>query len=246
MAGASSTSASPPVGPSLVVWQHPLSGAEIEAFDASIRTLAGRTLVGRMVGHSPSRSSIRDWLQSALRVPDGRVAEIELAGRGIFRVVLSDETTAQALLLRSPILADSRAIHLREWYPEFTAEDFESRFDIPRFPVTVAFPGIPLQFRHLISSVVGRMGTVVPGSLVTGVGTPRVQVWAPASTVFPDVVEFLWRESSFRQRVSVTGRPDQCLRCQEFGHLVRDCPRPTRRPRPQSQAQHPRRTPQQQ
>ncbi|KAI5058287.1 hypothetical protein GOP47_0026457 [Adiantum capillus-veneris] len=94
------------------------------------------------------------------------------------------------------------------------------------------------KFRHLISTVASRMGTVVLGSLVTGVGTPRIQVWAPAATVFLDVVELLWRESSFRQRVSVLGCPDQCLRCQSFGHHVRDCPRPARHPRPQGQAQH--------
>lgn len=121
-------------------------------------------------------------------------------GRGIFRVVLSDETTTQTLLQRSPIIVDSRAIHLRELYTKF-----DSKFDIPRFLVTVAFLGIPLRFCHLISTLAGRMGMVVLGSLVTGVGTPRIQVWALATMVFPKVVEFLWRESSFHQRIIVTG-----------------------------------------
>ena len=58
-------------------------------------------------------------------------------------------------------------------------------------PVTVAFPGIPLHFRHLIPTVAGRIGTVVPGSLVTGVGTPRIQVWA----LQPQSIQIWW--SSF-------------------------------------------------
>ena len=229
------------VSPQLTVWQYALSGDEIIQVDASVRTLLGRTIVGRMVGQSPSRSSVRDWLQTALRLPEGRVAEIELLGRGVFRAVLSDERSAQALLERSFIISDSRIIHLRQWYPEFTAQDFDTRFDIPRFPVTISFPGIPFQFRHLIPSVAAKIGIVIPGSLVSGVGSPRIQVWTPSATVFPDVIEFLWRDSSFRQRISVSGRPDQCLRCQEFGHLARDCPRPPRQSR-----QHPQRRPQQQ
>lgn len=92
-----------------------------------------------MVGHSPSCSMVCDWLETALRTSDGRVADIELVGRGIFRAVLLDEAAAHALLQRSPIIADSWASHLWEWYPEFTVDDFDSRFHIPRFPVTVAF-----------------------------------------------------------------------------------------------------------
>lgn len=188
MAGASLAVGTSQAAPQLIIWQHSLSCTEIEVFDASIPTLVGWTLVGRMVGHSHSCSMV---CETALRTPDRRVADMELVGRTIFRVVLSDETVAQAFLQSSPFIADSRMIHLWEWYQEFTRDDVDSRFDIPRFRVTVAFPGIPIQFRHLISTMAGRMGMVVRGFLVTGVGTPRIQVWAPAATVFPDVVEFL-------------------------------------------------------
>ena len=45
MAGALPTQGTTQAAPQLIVWQHLLSGAEIEVFDVSIRTLSGRTLV---------------------------------------------------------------------------------------------------------------------------------------------------------------------------------------------------------
>lgn len=46
----------------------------------------------------------------------------------------------------------------------------------------------------------GWMGTVILGSLVTRIGTPRLQVWAPPVMAFADAVDFLWRDTSFREQ----------------------------------------------
>lgn len=119
-----------PSHPSLIVWQYSLSGYEIEQVDASLRTFAGCTVVGRMIGYCLLRSLIRDWL---FRVADSRVSEVALLGRGVFRALLSDDCVALDVLDRSPIIADSRVIVLRLRYLEFNVEDFESRFDVPRF-----------------------------------------------------------------------------------------------------------------
>lgn len=85
-----------------------------------------------------------------LAVLDRHVSQIALTGRGVFRAVLSVGRATHALLQRSPMVLDWRLIILRPWYPELSAQDFETRFDISRFPMTVAFPSLAFQFRHFV------------------------------------------------------------------------------------------------
>lgn len=210
--------------------------------EASVLSLSGRALYGRMVGSAPPRTSIRDWILASLGVTDGRLLELSLFGRGIFCAHLSDELCTLSLLARSPILSGSRIIFLYPWYPGFSAEDFERRHDTPRFPVTLSFPGMPPEFRELIPGIAAHWGIVLPGSLSAKSGTPRIQVLAPGSTTFPDIIEIGFQGSSYLQRFLVTGRPGQCLRCHEFGHLVGSCPRrpPRQQPRqPTAPPTHP-------
>lgn len=48
--------------------------------DILVRTIG----YGRIVGHVPSRSEIKTWLQASFQVRAGRITEVVLMGRGIF------------------------------------------------------------------------------------------------------------------------------------------------------------------
>ena len=63
--------------------------------------------------------------------------------------------------------------------------------------------------RDCISRVASRWGIVIPGSLSTVVGTPRIQVYAPGDTQFPKMMvlrDIVGLER--QQRLVVTGRLD--------------------------------------
>ena len=79
--------------------------------------------------------------------------------------------------------------------------------------------------RDCISKVASRWGIVIPDSLSTFVGTPRIQVYAPGDMQFLEVLVLRDRAGLERQqRLVVTGRRDQCLRCDAFGHMAHTCP----------------------
>ncbi|MCO5551713.1 hypothetical protein L7F22_005217 [Adiantum nelumboides] len=63
--------------------------------------------------------------------------------------------------------------------------------------------------RWCIPRMAARWGIVIPGSFLSEIGTPRIQVYAPGDTQFPDLVHIRDRAGQIRaQRMVVTGIPD--------------------------------------
>ncbi|MCO5605023.1 hypothetical protein L7F22_059200 [Adiantum nelumboides] len=103
-------------------------------------------------------------------------------------VKLSDLVSTDALLARSPISSGSRLLVFQRWTPQFDQDEFDRQQQIPRFPVTLSFPSLPIFMRRCIPRMAARWGIVIPGSLVSEIGTPRIQVYAPGDTQFPYLV----------------------------------------------------------
>ncbi|MCO5552711.1 hypothetical protein L7F22_006228 [Adiantum nelumboides] len=203
----------------------------------AIEHFSGRTLVGRLVGTTPSRPTVREWIELALGGSTARILELSMMTAGLFLLQLSDSVSTDALLARSPISSGSRLLVFQRWTPQFDQDEFDRQHQIPRFPVTLSFPSLPIFMRRCIPRMATRWGIVIPGSLVSEIGTPRIQVYAPGDTQFPDLVHIRDRAGQIRaQRMVVTGRPDQFLRCHAFGHHARACPR---QPQARRQAQAP-------
>ncbi|MCO5577591.1 hypothetical protein L7F22_031422 [Adiantum nelumboides] len=203
----------------------------------AIEHFSGRTLVGRLVGTTPSRPTVREWIESALGGSPARILELSMMTTSLFLLQLSDFFSTDALLARSPISSGSRLLVFQRWTPQFDQDEFDRQQQIPRFPVTLSFPSLPIFMRRCIPRMAARWGIVIPGSFVSEIGTPRIQVYAPDDTQFPDLVHIRDRVGQIRaQRMVVTGRPYQCLRCHAFGHHARACPR---QPHARRQAQAP-------
>lgn len=88
---------------------------------------------------------------------------------------------------------------------------------------------VDMIFHVFVHSLISRLTFPVLASYLCGclwMGLticPRIQLWTMIATAFPDMVEFLIRDSSFRQRILVTGRPDRCLRCAVSCYAVVFC-----------------------
>ena len=80
---------------------------------------AQKSIYGRVIGHSPSRADIRDWLQATLYLEDSHIEEVALMGRGIFWLKLSSAKATSDLINRFPISVDGRIILLVPWYRDF-------------------------------------------------------------------------------------------------------------------------------
>ncbi|MCO5571756.1 hypothetical protein L7F22_025504 [Adiantum nelumboides] len=192
--------------PRPITWTYELTPEDETEMQTAIEHFSGRTLVGRLVGTTPSRPTVREWIESALGGSTARILELSMMSAGLFLLQLSDLVSTDALLARSPISFGSRLLVFQRWTPQFDQDEFDCQQQIPRFPVTLSFPSLPIFMRRCLPRMAARWGIVIPGSLVSEIGTPRIQVYAPGDTQFPDLVHIRDRAGQIRaQRMVVTG-----------------------------------------
>ncbi|MCO5589302.1 hypothetical protein L7F22_043268 [Adiantum nelumboides] len=163
--------------PRPITWTYELTPEDETEMQTAIEYFSGRTLVGRLVGTTPSRPTVREWIESALGGSTVRILELSMMTAGLFLLQLSDSVSTDALLARSPISSGSRLLVFQRWTPQFDQDEFDRQQQIPRFPVTLSLPSLPIFMRRCIPRMAARWGIVIPGSLVSEIGTPRIQIW---------------------------------------------------------------------
>lgn len=60
------------------------------------------------------------------------------------------------------------------WYRSFQDSSFDTQHRIPRFPITILFPGLPLELQHSISDFCAHFGMVLSNSFVDAMINARV------------------------------------------------------------------------
>ena len=106
---------------------------------------------------------------------DSHIEDVALMGRGIVWPRLSDLRSTSALIGSSPIAVDGKIITLVLWCKGFSASDFDTRFHIPRHPVTLQFPGLAAEPRLIVRDLGAHFGWVMQDTfvdVVTGLGVP--------------------------------------------------------------------------
>ncbi|MCO5558663.1 hypothetical protein L7F22_012249 [Adiantum nelumboides] len=206
MAASAPVLGTPQDAPRPITWTYELTPEDETEMQTAIEHFSGRTPVGRLVGTTPSRPTVREWIESALGGSTARILELSMMSAGLFLLQLSDSVSTDALLARSPISSGSRLLVFQRWTPQLDQDEFDRQQQIPRFPVTLSFPSLPIFMRRCLPRMAARWGIVIPGSLVSEIGTPRIQVYAPGDTQFPDLVHIRDRAGQIRaQRMVVTG-----------------------------------------
>ncbi|MCO5579749.1 hypothetical protein L7F22_033609 [Adiantum nelumboides] len=162
--------------PRPITWTYELTPEDETEMQTAIEHFSGRTLVGRLMGTTPSRPTVREWIESALGGSPARILELSMITTGLFLLQLSDSVSTDALLARSPISSGSRLLVFQRWTPQFDQDEFERQQQIPRFPVTLSFSSLPIFMRRCIPRMAATWGILIPGSLVSEIGTPRIQV----------------------------------------------------------------------
>ncbi|MCO5613142.1 hypothetical protein L7F22_067418 [Adiantum nelumboides] len=192
--------------PRPITWTYELTPEDKTEMQTAIEHFSGRTLVGRLVGTTQSRPTVREWIESALGGSPARILELSMMTVGLFLLQLSDSVSTDALLARSSISSGSELLVFQLWTPQFDQDEFDRQQQIPRFPMTLSFSSLPIFMRRCIPRMAARWCIVIPGSFVSEIGTPRIQVYAPGDTQFPDLAHMRDRAGQIRaQRMVVTG-----------------------------------------
>ncbi|MCO5612080.1 hypothetical protein L7F22_066342 [Adiantum nelumboides] len=134
--------------PRPITWTYELTPEDETEMQTAIEHFSGRTVVGWLVGPTPSRPTVREWIESALGGSTARILELSMMTASLFLLQLSDSVSIDALLARSPISSGSRLLVFQRWYPQFDQDEFDRQQQIPRFPVTLSFPSLPIFMRR--------------------------------------------------------------------------------------------------
>ena len=175
---------------------------------------AHTSVYGRVIGHSPSKADIRDWLQSTLYLEDNHIEEVALMGRGIFWLKLSSARAASDMVRRSPTSVGDKIILMVPSYRGFSTADFDACFRIPRHPVTLVFPGLAIELRPIIKDLGAHFGWVMQDTFVDTVaatGVPKVHVAVLNPSSLPAKLKIVTDASTITQSLVVIGQPSQCL-----------------------------------
>ncbi|KAI5081509.1 hypothetical protein GOP47_0004692 [Adiantum capillus-veneris] len=204
-----------------------LSTTSKQAIFDKISKYSVKAIIGRLVGYRRIIGTFKDWIQASLVFREGRIEDILLLGKGTFMVLLSSEDEFAPLIGRSPLSCGDKLILLVEWYKGFDMTSFEDRCKVPRFLVKLSFPDLAPEFT--VPEVLSQFGSVYStpfqSSIQLSASDPSLMVAVSPTTEFPETFSFEWEDSIITQRLVVTGRPNQCLRCHTLGHLVKDCPK---------------------
>ncbi|MCO5608150.1 hypothetical protein L7F22_062356 [Adiantum nelumboides] len=195
--------------PRPVTWRYELTEEDEAEMQTAIKHFSGRTLVGCLVGTTPSRPTVRERIESALGGSIGCILELTMMGSGIFLLQLSDFVSTDALLARSQIPSGSRLLVFQPWTPLFDRDEFDRPAADTSLLGDLILSGTPHLHETMHPSYSGQVGYCDSRFFL---GTPRIQVYAPGDTQFLDLLHIRDRAGQIRaQRMHVTGRPDQCV-----------------------------------
>ena len=123
-----------------------LTDEERAGLAAEIDRLQRFSVIGKVIGSRPSRGELRDLLQSRLLAEVGKIADVQLLGRGFYQVEFEAQKAAAHVLELSPLALRATQAHFRPWVHGFDPTAHSSSSFIPRaergFPVTVCLPGL--------------------------------------------------------------------------------------------------------
>ena len=86
---------------------------------AEIDRLQRFSVIGKVIGSRPSRGELRDLLQSRLLAEVGKIADVQLLGRGFYQVEFETQESAARIIELSPLALRAARAHFRPWVHGF-------------------------------------------------------------------------------------------------------------------------------
>jgi hypothetical protein len=193
--------------------------------------LAEKTLIGKFTGLWPSPKTVEAWIEERWRpMIQGHILR-SAVGRGYYAFSFSEKEDRDLVFRSGPYFMGSRGLFLAPW-----TLDFNPGAEITAAPVWVRLPHLPL---HLwgrstledIGNTLGRfLDSVKPKEeLFT---CARICVEVNLEKGLPEAIKLSLGDWCHIQELDYEQIPFKCLRCHEYGHFARSCPKVSEEPGP--------------
>jgi hypothetical protein len=193
--------------------------------------LAERALIGKFTGLWPSPKSVEAWIEERWRsMIKGSILR-SAVGRGYFVFCFSEKEDRDLVFRSGPYFMGSRGLYLAPW-----TLDFNPGAEITAAPVWVRLPHLPL---HLwgestledIGNKLGRfLDSVKPKE--EQYTCARICVEVNLEKGLPEAIKLSLGGWCHIQELDYEQIPFKCLRCHEYGHFAKSCPKVSQDPGP--------------
>ncbi len=192
---------------------------------------ARRTVIGRTLGGRASFKTLQESLK--LHLPVSFISAMLLT-KGLFLILFEDEEGATATRKLAAVEWSGLSLSFSRYNPNFDA-NAQGAEALLMHAIKVQFPDLHEQFRNerALTIMASKLGEVLDieaaDSYIKRPADPMVTIEVKDITKLaryiriPSMAEGAAYTDTIRQKIFYSGLPNQCRKCQRFGHQARGC-----------------------
>jgi hypothetical protein len=193
--------------------------------------LAETALIGKFTGLWPSPKTVEAWMDDRWKSLIQGEVSLCAVGRGFF-VFNFSRTEDRDLVFRSgPYFMGARGLFLAPW-----TLDFNPEAEITAAPVWVRLPHLPLHLwgKRSLEDIGNKLGRFLDRMVPKGdqFTCARICVEVNLEKGLPEAIKLSLGDWTHIQELDYEQIPFKCLRCHDYGHFAKSCPKASGEPGP--------------
>lgn len=193
--------------------------------------LAEKALIGKFTGLWPSPKTVGAWMEDRWKMLVQGEVSLCAVGRGFFVFRFSRKEDRDLVFRSGPYFMGSRGLFLAPWTLDFNPGD-----EITAAPVWVRLPHLPLHLwgMRTLEDIGNKIGRFLDRAEPKGdqFSCARICVEVNLEKGLPEAIKLSLGEWCHIQELDYEQIPFKCLRCHDYGHFAKSCPKAPEEPGP--------------
>jgi hypothetical protein len=193
--------------------------------------LADKALIGKFTGLWPSPKTVEAWTIDRWEPMIQGGVSLFAVGRGFFVFRFASKEDCDLVFRSGPYFMGSRGLFLAPW-----TLDFNPEAEITAAPVWVRLPHLPLHLwgKSSLKDIGNKLGRFLDRAEPKGdqFTCARICVEVNLEKGLPEAIKLSLGDWCHIQELDYEQIPFKCLRCHDYGHFARSCPKASEEPGP--------------
>jgi hypothetical protein len=193
--------------------------------------LTENALIGKFTGLWPSPKTVEAWMDDRWKMLIQGNVTLYAVGRGFFAFSFTRKEDRDLVFRSGPYFMGSKGLFLAPW-----TLDFNPGAEITAAPVWVRLPHLPLHLWGISSleDIGNKLGRFLDRAEPKGeqFTCARICVEVNLERGLPDAIKLSLGEWCHIQELDYEQIPFKCLRCHDYGHFAKSCPKTSEQPGP--------------